>query len=87
MPYIDRMDLAYAAADGRVLSVERVVDAMNGMAAELEVFGVVTSGAESDLEAVTRIARSMVGRWGMSDAIGPVAVTIIIVIITVAIVL
>ena len=29
----------------------------------------VTSGAESDLETVTRIARSMVGRWGMSERI------------------
>jgi len=34
----------------------------------------VTSGAESDLEQVTRIARQMVGRWGMSDVIGLVSV-------------
>jgi cell division protease FtsH len=52
----------------------RIVGALGGMAAELEVFGVVTSGAESDLEAVTRIARSMVGRWGMSEKIGAVSV-------------
>jgi ATP-dependent Zn protease len=44
------------------------------MAAEQEVFGVITSGAESDLEHVTRVARSMVGRWGMSDRIGPLSV-------------
>jgi cell division protease FtsH len=44
------------------------------MAAEQEVFAVVTSGAENDLETVTRIARAMVGRWGMSDKIGPVSV-------------
>jgi cell division protease FtsH len=31
---------------------------------------VVTTGAESDLEAVTRVARSMVGRWGMSERVG-----------------
>ena len=37
------------------------------------VFGGLTSGAESDLEQLTRIARHMVGRWGMSDAIGPIA--------------
>jgi cell division protease FtsH len=34
----------------------------------------VTTGAESDLEQVTRIARQMVGRWGMSDAVGKVSV-------------
>lgn len=34
----------------------------------------VTTGAENDLVQVTRIARSMVGRWGMSDAIGPLTV-------------
>jgi cell division protease FtsH len=35
--------------------------------------GDVTTGAESDLEQVTRIARQMVGRWGMSEAIGPMS--------------
>src|SRR5512138_3775841 len=38
----------------------RIIGALGGMAAELEVFGVGTSGAESDLEVVTRLARSMV---------------------------
>jgi len=52
----------------------RIIGALGGMAAEKEVFGVVTTGAESDLEVVTRIARSMVGRWGMSDRIGRVSV-------------
>src|SRR5690606_3185714 len=45
-----------------------------GMAAEREVFNLVTTGAESDLEMVTRIARSMVGRWGMSERIGTLSV-------------
>jgi cell division protease FtsH len=52
----------------------RIIGALGGMAAEQEVFGVITTGAESDLEAVTRIARSMVGRWGMSDRIGKLSV-------------
>ncbi len=52
----------------------RIVGALGGMAAEQEVYGVITSGAESDLEMVTRIARSMVGRWGMSERIGAVSV-------------
>jgi cell division protease FtsH len=52
----------------------RIIGALGGMAAEQEVFNVVTTGAESDLEAVTRIARGMVGRWGMSERIGPLSV-------------
>jgi cell division protease FtsH len=52
----------------------RIIGALGGLAAEQEVLGVVTTGAESDLETATRIARSMVGRWGMSEAIGPVSV-------------
>jgi cell division protease FtsH len=52
----------------------RIVGALGGMAAEDVVFGVVTTGAESDLESATGIARAMVGRWGMSERIGPVSV-------------
>ena len=52
----------------------RIIGALGGMAAEQEVFNVVTTGAESDLEAVTRIARSMVGRWGMSERVGKLSV-------------
>ena len=52
----------------------RIVGALGGRAAEQIVFGNVTTGAESDLEQVTNIARQMIGRWGMSDAIGPVTV-------------
>jgi cell division protease FtsH len=52
----------------------RIVGALGGRAAEEIVFNDVTTGAESDLEQVTAIARQMVGRWGMSEAIGPVSV-------------
>ncbi|MDN4517213.1 MULTISPECIES: ATP-dependent zinc metalloprotease FtsH [Mycobacteriaceae] len=52
----------------------RIIGALGGMAAEQEVFGVVTTGSENDLENCTNIARAMVGRWGMSEAIGPVSV-------------
>ncbi len=48
--------------------------ALGGRAAEEIVFETITSGAESDLQQLTQIAREMVGRWGMSDAIGPVAI-------------
>ena len=52
----------------------RIVGALGGRAAEELIYGDVTTGAESDLEQVTHIARQMVGRWGMSDVIGLVSV-------------
>ncbi|MBA3326976.1 MAG: ATP-dependent zinc metalloprotease FtsH [Solirubrobacterales bacterium] len=52
----------------------RIVGALGGRAAEEIIYGNVTTGAESDLEQVTSIARQMVGRWGMSDVIGLVSV-------------
>jgi cell division protease FtsH len=51
----------------------RIAGALAGRAAEELVYGDVTTGAESDLEHATRIARQMVGRWGMSRALGPVS--------------
>ena len=48
--------------------------AAGGRVAEEVVFGDVTTGAESDIQQVTQIARGMVARWGMSEAIGFVAV-------------
>ncbi len=50
----------------------RIVGALGGRAAEQLVYGVVTTGAENDLQQVTQIARQMVVRWGMSPKIGPV---------------
>ncbi|HWX08666.1 MAG TPA: AAA family ATPase, partial [Gaiellaceae bacterium] len=48
--------------------------ALAGRAAEQVVFGETSTGAESDIEQLTGIARQMVGRWGMSSAVGPIAV-------------
>jgi cell division protease FtsH len=48
--------------------------ALGGRCAEELVFGQPSTGAEADLQQLTEIARQMVGRWGMSDRIGPVAV-------------
>src|SRR5581483_4456633 len=48
--------------------------ALGGRAAEEVVFGETSSGAESDIEQLTAIARQMVGRWGVSSVVGPVAV-------------
>src|SRR5690242_396110 len=48
--------------------------ALGGRVAEEVVYGKITTGAESDLQQLTQIARQMVGRWGMSDKVGPVTV-------------
>ncbi len=48
--------------------------ALGGRAAEEIVYGETSTGAESDIQQLTEIARQMVGRWGMSSAIGPIAV-------------
>ena len=47
---------------------------LGGRVAEEVVYGTITTGAESDIQQLTEIARQMVGKWGMSEAIGPVAV-------------
>ncbi|HJR92389.1 MAG TPA: ATP-dependent zinc metalloprotease FtsH [Acidimicrobiia bacterium] len=52
----------------------RLIGMLGGRAAEEVVFGVISTGAENDMVQATQIARSMVGRWGMSDKIGPVSV-------------
>ncbi|HYB24960.1 MAG TPA: ATP-dependent zinc metalloprotease FtsH, partial [Solirubrobacteraceae bacterium] len=48
--------------------------ALGGRVAEEIVYGTITMGAESDIQQLTQIARQMVGRWGMSDKVGPVSV-------------
>ena len=48
--------------------------ALGGRVAEEVVYGTITTGAESDIQQLTQIARQMVGRWGMSEAIGPITV-------------
>ena len=49
----------------------RIRVALGGRVAEEIVFGDLTTGAESDIQQLTAIARRMVGRWGMSRAFGP----------------
>lgn len=56
---------------GRNKLIARMVGLMGGRAAEELVFNDITSGASNDLEKVTEIARAMVTRLGMSDALGP----------------
>jgi cell division protease FtsH len=54
--------------------IAKIKVALGGRAAEELVFGEPSTGAESDFQQLTGIARQMVGRWGMSDKIGPLTV-------------
>ncbi len=66
----------YRPEDDRVLTSRRkmvaeLAGALGGRAAEQIIFDDITSGAANDLENVTRIARAMVTRLGMSPELGP----------------
>ena len=50
----------------------KIIGMLGGRAAEEVVYGTRTTGAESDIEQATTLARNMVARWGMSDAVGMV---------------
>jgi cell division protease FtsH len=67
-PDVDRFSYSRAELEAMVKV------ALGGRAAEELVFGDQTTGAENDIAQVTALVRQMVGRWGMSSAIGMVAV-------------
>ena len=54
--------------------VARIKVSLGGRVAEQVVYGDTTTGAESDIQNLTRIARGMVARWGMSEELGPLAI-------------
>ncbi|MCU0484917.1 MAG: ATP-dependent zinc metalloprotease FtsH [Anaerolineales bacterium] len=51
--------------------LDEIAFTLGGRAAEEIVFNYITTGASNDLERVTRMARSMVTRLGMSSELGP----------------
>jgi cell division protease FtsH len=55
--------------------IDDIAMSLGGYVAEQMMFGDITTGPSSDLQAATNIARAMVTRWGMSDLIGPIALT------------
>ena len=81
IPRGQALGVTFSAPDADRFNYERseleakIKVAIGGRAAEEVVFHDITTGAESDIQQLTQIARYMVGRWGMSEAIGPVAVT------------
>ena len=75
------MALGYTMAlpeEDRYLMPRRKIEgdlayAMGGYAAELLVFGDITTGSENDIERATKMARRMVTQFGMSESLGPIA--------------
>ena len=51
--------------------LEEIVSLLGGRVAEQLVLGDVSTGASNDLERATKIAKSMITRYGMSDKLGP----------------
>ena len=74
------LGVTFSAPDADRFSYERrellakIKVALGGRAAEEVVYAEPTTGAESDIQQLTSLARQMVGRWGMSEAVGPLAV-------------
>jgi cell division protease FtsH len=74
------LGVTFAAPSGDRFSYDeqylhaKIKVALGGRVAEELVYGEITTGAESDIQGLTEIARRMVGRWGMSPEIGPIAV-------------
>jgi cell division protease FtsH len=67
-PDADRYNYTTEDLEGKVMV------ALGGRVAEEVAFGDITTGAEGDIDQVTALARHMVGRWGMSEKIGMLAV-------------
>jgi cell division protease FtsH len=69
----------YASEDKLVLThldlMRNMVTGMAGVATEDYVFNMLSTGGDTDLEEATRTAHSMVAVYGMSEAIGPIAVS------------
>jgi cell division protease FtsH len=69
LPERDKLSMSYEQMTSRLAIM------MGGRIAEEMIFGKekVTSGAQSDIEQATRLARMMVTRWGFSPELGTVA--------------
>ncbi|TIU03724.1 MAG: cell division protein FtsH, partial [Mesorhizobium sp.] len=69
LPEGDRYSMSYK------YMISRLAIMMGGRVAEEFKFGKenITSGASSDIEQATKLARAMVTRWGFSDKLGHVA--------------
>jgi len=68
LPLEDQLTLSKEKAENMIAFL------MGGAIAESIILGQKTTGASNDIERATDLARKMVCEWGMSDAIGPMAI-------------
>jgi cell division protease FtsH len=68
----------YASSDQVMLTeldlTKQLITTMAGAAAESFVFGMLSTGVDEDIDHATKVAHSMCAAYGMSPAIGPVAI-------------
>ncbi len=69
LPEQDKYSISRKQLDSQLASL------FGGRVAEEIIFGIenVTTGASNDIERATKLARNMVTRWGLTDALGPLA--------------
>ncbi|MDQ3232693.1 MAG: ATP-dependent metallopeptidase FtsH/Yme1/Tma family protein, partial [Pseudobdellovibrionaceae bacterium] len=67
LPTEDKLSVSREYAEARIAT------AMGGRAAEQIIFNVLSTGAGSDIQQATDMARKMVCQWGMSEKLGPIA--------------
>jgi len=69
LPEQDKYSISRKQLDSQMASL------FGGRVAEELVYGIenVTTGASNDIERATQIARNMVTRWGLTEALGPLA--------------
>ena len=68
----------YASSDSVMLTeldlMKQLVTGLGGIAAEAYVFGILSTGGVDDIDTATKAAHAMVAAYGMSPAVGPVAI-------------
>ncbi len=71
--------LALPLEENRLFSrkafLDRLAMTLGGYAVEMLIFDDISTGPSNDLQVASALARDMVTRYGMSDAVGPVALT------------
>ncbi len=75
--YAGGYTLALPLEENRLFSrkafLDRLAMTLGGYAVELLIFDDISTGPSNDLQVASALARDMVTRYGMSDAVGPVA--------------
>lgn len=71
--YTMKLPLEERKLQSRKEFLDDIAVSLGGYVAEIDIFGDMTTGPSSDLQMASGLARAMVTKWGMSDAIGPIA--------------